>query len=97
MLRIPMEERKKGFTEVELGFTEEDALKEAGRCLDCMVCCECYECVNACGAGALTLETHMQKSEKLKIEIGSIVLSPGFEPMIRPALITTGMTGLRMW
>ena len=80
MLRISMEERKKGFTEVELGFTEEDALKEAGRCLDCMVCCECYECVNACGAGALTLETHMQKPEKLKLEIGSIVLSPGFEP-----------------
>ncbi|SMC49618.1 NADPH-dependent glutamate synthase beta chain [Desulfocicer vacuolatum DSM 3385] len=80
MDRIPMEQRLKGFTEVELGFTEEVAVTEAKRCLDCMVCCECLECVKACGAGALTLETHCQQQEEKSLDVGAIVLSPGFEP-----------------
>jgi len=32
---LPLEERTKGFKEVELGFTEEMAIKEAKRCLRC--------------------------------------------------------------
>ncbi len=80
MPRISMEERKSGFAEVELGLTEDQAVAEAKKCLNCMVCCECFECVKACGAGAVTLETHGQQSETIAINVGSIVLAPGFKP-----------------
>ncbi len=78
MERIPMEQRLAGFDEIELGFTEEQAVAEASRCLDCMVCCECYECVKACGAGALTLETHLEQPATETIDAGAVILAPGF-------------------
>ena len=80
MARIDMDRRLSGFTEVELGFTEEQALAEAGRCLDCMICCECFECVNACLAEAVTLETHQQKPGQKVINMGSVIMAPGFKP-----------------
>ncbi len=80
MARIPVAERVSGFTEVEKGFTEEQALTEAGKCLNCMVCCECFECVKACGADALTLATHMDKPHSTELNVGAIILAPGFAP-----------------
>ena len=80
MERLPLDQRLQGFDEVEKGFTEEQALTEAGRCLDCMVCCECLECVKACGAGALTFESHGQQPVQKTLDVGAVVLSPGFEP-----------------
>ena len=80
MARIPMDQRKSGFTEVELGFTEEQARQEADKCIDCMVCCECLECVKACGANALTKETHEEKDRALELNVGSVVISSGFSP-----------------
>ncbi len=80
MDRIPMEERKSGFTEVEIGLSEEIARAEANKCVDCMVCCECLECVKVCGAGALTFETHEEEDRIEAVEVGSIVISSGFEP-----------------
>jgi len=77
MTRISMEERKKGFTEVEQGLSEAAAVVEAKKCLNCMVCCECLECVKACKAEAVTIETHSQKNETVEIDIGSIILAPG--------------------
>jgi NADH-quinone oxidoreductase subunit F len=32
---LPQEERHAGFAEVELGYTDEQAVEEACRCLDC--------------------------------------------------------------
>jgi len=80
MARIPMDQRKSGFTEVELGFTEEQALQEANKCINCMVCCECLECVKACGAGALTLDTHKEKDCEVPLNVGSVVIASGFSP-----------------
>ncbi|WP_103895630.1 FAD-dependent oxidoreductase [Caloramator fervidus] len=40
----PAEERKRDFNEVDLGFTEEQAVKEASRCLKC----ECKLCMKEC-------------------------------------------------
>ena len=80
MNRIPMEERKSGFKEVEIGLSEEIAKAEASKCIDCMVCCECLECVKACGADALTCETHKDVDKEVALNVGSVVIASGFEP-----------------
>jgi len=77
---LPVEERVSGFKEVNLLVNEETGRKEAGRCLNCGGCCECYECVKACKAQAVTFETHAQEEEVLAINVGSVILAPGFEP-----------------
>jgi len=85
MSRIPMDQRKKSFSEVELGLSQEQAIAEAEKCLNCMVCCECFECVKACKAEALTLETHAQQKEEKLIKVGSIIIAPGsktFDPAV---------------
>ncbi len=47
MIDIP--KRKNNFKEVENGFDEATAVKEASRCLRCGPCSECYICVSECG------------------------------------------------
>ncbi|MFH1490800.1 MAG: FAD-dependent oxidoreductase, partial [Pseudomonadota bacterium] len=44
MKKMPVDERKGGFHEVFLGFSEKEALSEANRCLSC----ECRVCVGHC-------------------------------------------------
>ncbi len=46
----PPEERSQGFKQVELGFTKEEAIREAERCLWCKseVCVGCAFCARAC-------------------------------------------------
>jgi heterodisulfide reductase subunit A len=61
---------------LEPGFTAEEAMEEAKRCLQCGGCSECMECVKACEAKAIH---HELKDEHLEIEVGSIILSPGFD------------------
>jgi heterodisulfide reductase subunit A-like polyferredoxin len=80
MERIPMEQRLSGFDEVEIGFTEDQAVAEANRCLDCMVCCECFECVKACEAGALTRETHLEQPVAQTLDVGAVIMAMGSRP-----------------
>jgi heterodisulfide reductase subunit A-like polyferredoxin len=77
---LPVEMRLSGFDEVKLPVSEEAAQEEAGRCLNCGVCCECYQCIEACKAHAVTLETHAQQEQILSIDVGSVILAPGFQP-----------------
>jgi len=70
------EERKSNFREVGLGFTEEDAVREAKRCLSCGICSECYQCVEACMAKAIN---HEDAYGEETIEVGAIIAAPGFE------------------
>ncbi|MCJ7683836.1 MAG: FAD-dependent oxidoreductase, partial [Desulfobacteraceae bacterium] len=80
MPELPVEKRGEVFDEVELGYDEETGKKEAGRCLNCGYCCECFQCVEACGPGAVSMETHAQRPETISLNVGSIILSPGFRP-----------------
>ncbi|MDO9537799.1 MAG: FAD-dependent oxidoreductase [Thermoplasmata archaeon] len=69
-------ERVSCFAEVEHCFTEEQAVAEASRCLNCAVCSECLLCVDACEANCIT---HDMMDTFIEFEVGSIILAPGFE------------------
>ncbi len=80
--RVPLRKIAPGkrvgnFTEVALGFSEEEAREEARRCLKCGICSECYQCVSACLAGAVD---HSMLPRERTIEVGALVLAPGFTP-----------------
>jgi len=71
-------ERARSFDEVNLGFSEDAAQKEAQRCLNCGVCSECMECVKVCEANAID---HTVEDEEIEIDAGSIILATGFDLM----------------
>jgi len=68
--------RGKTFAEVHVGYTEEEAIAEAKRCLACGICCDCRTCATACQANAID---YTQKAETSELKVGAIVLAPGFE------------------
>jgi len=76
MPRLDPKTRIGSFDEVQLGFTEEQVRREAQRCLDCGICSECYQCVTACKAGAVN---HDQGPVERSIDVGSVILAPGFK------------------
>ena len=45
MPTLPVEEWIKSFNEINLGLTEEEAVAEADRCINCGICSECMQCV----------------------------------------------------
>ncbi|HQJ98729.1 MAG TPA: FAD-dependent oxidoreductase, partial [Thermoleophilia bacterium] len=82
MARLPMPQlagaaRKVVWDEVNTGFSEEQAVAEAKRCLDCAVCSECFACVRACGPGALL---HDERDREMELEVGAVVMATGFDP-----------------
>ncbi len=62
--------------EVELAFTEEQAVAEAKRCLVCAGCSDCRVCVDACDKGAID---HLMQDEVSEIDVGAIIVATGFE------------------
>jgi heterodisulfide reductase subunit A-like polyferredoxin len=73
---LKIEDRLGSFAEVELGYTDEQAQAEAARCLACGVCSECLSCWYQCGVGAVD---HDMVAMEQQIEVGAVILSPGFE------------------
>jgi heterodisulfide reductase subunit A len=73
---LTAQERKGGFAEVELGFTEEMAKAEGQRCMSCSLCCQCGECVRKCGPGAVDLT---QREQIRELEVGAIVVATGID------------------
>jgi heterodisulfide reductase subunit A-like polyferredoxin len=69
--------RSKDFQEDTFGYTPAEAKAEAGRCLNCGVCSECLECVKKCLAGAID---HNMSDEEIELDVGALILSPGFTP-----------------
>jgi len=73
---LSLNERKRNFKEVVLSFNEEEVIKEAKRCLACGGCSECMQCVEACKAEAVL---HDMGEEDVEVNVGSVVLFPGFD------------------
>jgi heterodisulfide reductase subunit A len=77
MPKLAHEARTADFTEVELGFTEEQAVAEALRCLNCAVCSECRQCVVACQPGAID---HDMRDQVIELDVAAVVVATGFDP-----------------
>ncbi len=73
---LPVPRRAANFAEVEEGLTEEAALAEAERCLNCAMCSECQLCVAACEHHAVD---HSMSEKIIELDVGSVILAPGFE------------------
>ncbi len=85
MPELAIEKRAGNFEEVELGYGEAEGKKEAARCLNCGYCSECMQCVDACLANAVD---HSMIQIEHSIDVGAIILSPGFSPF-EPSVMTT--------
>ena len=75
MESIDMEKRLSSFAEYEKGYTEEMALAEAKRCLNCGICSECQRCVEVCGRDAIV---HDMKDTEQELEVGAVIISTGY-------------------
>jgi heterodisulfide reductase subunit A len=53
---LPIKKRIKSFDEVDLCFSEEQAIEEAKRCLRCGPCMECQECAPDCRGKLVTVD-----------------------------------------
>ncbi len=73
---IPLEERR-SFREVHTGYSEEEAVAEAQRCLSCGICCDCQLCATVCQRHAIH---YHDQDELLEIPVGAIIVATGFAP-----------------
>jgi heterodisulfide reductase subunit A-like polyferredoxin len=65
--------RRYDFGEVETGFTEAQAIEEAGRCLQCASCCECLACEAVCrDVGAID---HDRRPRRISFESPVIIVA----------------------
>jgi heterodisulfide reductase subunit A-like polyferredoxin len=76
LLEIEVDERRNNYKEVELGFDEERALKEAKRCLSCRRCLGCALCWAECKPEAIQFEL---EDELIELAADSVIVSPGVE------------------
>lgn len=66
--------RRASWDEVGRGYTAEQAVAEATRCLDCAGCSECGSCVRACPSQAIDLR---ETAAEEKITVGAVVIATG--------------------
>jgi heterodisulfide reductase subunit A-like polyferredoxin len=78
MSEEPVKDRVADFREVGLGYSPEEAIKEASRCLAGQIegCIECGECARRCDVKAVD---YRMEDEVVDIHFDSIVLAPGFD------------------
>ena len=68
--------RSASWDEVSLGYTAEQAVAEARRCLDCAVCSGCESCSIACPSHAIDLG---QAATDEEITVGAILIATGHQ------------------
>ena len=79
--RVPMQlvdglVRRGDWNEVSRGYTAEEAVAEASRCLDCAVCSECDSCVRACPSGAVDWD---QTETVEDVTVGAVLIATGHQ------------------
>jgi heterodisulfide reductase subunit A-like polyferredoxin len=82
MPQSPVHERKRDMREIDLGYSEEDAIAEARRCLNCGLCSDCRLCEKVCAPGAIF---HDMQPQTEVLRVGAVILTPGSEEL-EPAL-----------
>ncbi|MFW9966901.1 MAG: FAD-dependent oxidoreductase [Candidatus Thorarchaeota archaeon] len=81
MPMLTSSKRNNSFAEVELGFDEKRAVREASRCISCAVCCECGQCVEVCKPNAIDYD---MADQILTRNVGTIIVATGsqsYEPV----------------
>ncbi len=73
---LPVAQRLDNFAEVEGGYDDESAQREAARCLACGVCSECMSCTFACGVNAID---HDMVAREETVRVGAVILAPGYQ------------------
>jgi len=73
MSKLPLA-RRADFAEINLGFSEREAMAEAERCLSCAVCSECLECVKVCQPQAID---HSAQGKRLSLDFAAAILADG--------------------
>lgn len=81
MPEISVDERRENFTEVETGFPEEMAIKEAKRCLACRRCLGCALCWAECEPEAINFDI---PDEELELEFDDVVITRGQDNAFHP-------------
>jgi len=76
MRKLRPEVRIEDFSEVELGYTREEAIEEALRCLSCGVCSECRECEKLC---KLNVINHEFPDKFIELDVGAIIVATGYD------------------
>jgi heterodisulfide reductase subunit A-like polyferredoxin len=74
MPEISVDDRRGNFVEVETGFPEEAAVREAKRCLSCRRCLGCALCWAECKPEAIDFAI---PDEELDLEFDEVVITPG--------------------
>jgi len=69
--------RRKDFDEVDLGFTEGQAVAEAQRCLQCSACCECRICESVCSE--MKAIDHFKSSNRLELVSPLVIVADNNE------------------
>jgi len=69
------QERVRDFAEVELPFSEEEALSSAANCLNCGICSECQQCRIVCPADAINFD---QRAIENEYDVAAVILATGF-------------------
>ncbi len=73
---LPVEQRIRNFAEIEGGYDDESAQREAARCLACGICSECMSCTFACGVNAID---HDMVARQEALNVGAVILAPGYQ------------------